>query len=148
MAALARAKQMNEGLGDDAEDTAIAVFTRAKNSAGRSEEEKAWVALDVLVNPYKYAHVTEAEAEEMKFDEAYKVKPGVHREDVKRILALPRSLNLALPFLFSEEEVEMHRLLLKYTYGRGEEYYVRLDGESQNKKATTRSTTSAAAAGR
>ena len=45
---------------------------------GRSEEEKAWVALDVLVNPYKYAHVSEAEAEEMKHDEGYKVKGGVY----------------------------------------------------------------------
>ena len=94
--------------------------------------------LSIVINRYKYAHVNEAEAEEMKFDEAYKVKSGVHREDVKRILSLPKSLNMAMPFLFNLEEIEMHRLLLKYTYGRGEEYYTRLDAKSQNTKGNNR----------
>lgn len=45
---------MNAGLGgveEEEEVNSIAVFTRAKSSSGRTDEEKAWVALDVLINP-------------------------------------------------------------------------------------------------
>lgn len=43
-------------------------------SSQRSREEKQWVAMDVLVNPQCYTHVTEIEADEMRFDDDYEVQ--------------------------------------------------------------------------
>jgi G3E family GTPase len=45
----------------------------------RSRDEKRWVSMDVLVNPNLYGHVSEIEAEEMKFDDTYEV--GYHPKD-------------------------------------------------------------------
>lgn len=95
------------------ESDKVAELTRLKPSALRSAEEKAWVGLDLLVNPEKYGHVTEMQAEEMKYDEQYQIRPGVGKEDIERILKLPRQLSLALPFLFTPDEIEIHRLTLK-----------------------------------
>jgi hypothetical protein len=47
-------------------------------SVQRTKEEKRWVSMDVLLNPELYAHVTEVEAEEMKFDEEYEVRGVAH----------------------------------------------------------------------
>jgi hypothetical protein len=38
-----------EDQGDD--EISVAIYTRAKHTSSRSDEEKAWVALDVLANP-------------------------------------------------------------------------------------------------
>ena len=76
--------------------------------------------------------MTEMQAEEMKYDENYQVRPGVGKEDVDRILKLPRQLSLALPFLFTPDEVEIHRLTLKYTFGKSEMYFIDQDGRCQN----------------
>jgi hypothetical protein len=103
---------------EDINEASIAQFTRAKHTSARTEEEKSWVALDVLIHPHRYAHVTEEEAEIMKYDKGYhvwrdekKIKGGdVEPEDVIRILALPNPINLALPFLFTMREIEIHRL--------------------------------------
>jgi hypothetical protein len=56
------------------------VQVRHTASSQRSREEKQWVAMDVLVNPQCYTHVTEIEADEMRFDDDYEVtaqKKGV-----------------------------------------------------------------------
>ena len=45
----------------------LAGLVRQKNASERSREEKHWVACDVLLNPQLYSHVTEAEAEDMKY---------------------------------------------------------------------------------
>ena len=60
------------------------------------------------------------------------MKPGIGKEDVERILKLPRQLNLALPFLFTPDEIEIHRLCLKYTYGKSEMYFIDQDGRAQH----------------
>ena len=61
----------------------------------------------------------------MKFDKLYHVWRDVGNvgadptaADVERILALPRPINLALPFLFEPREVEWHRLFLKFSHGQ------------------------------
>lgn len=43
-------------------------------SQQRTRDEKRWVAMDVLVNPGLYAHISEIEADEMKFDDDYEVR--------------------------------------------------------------------------
>ena len=61
----------------------------------------------------------------MKYDSDY--APTLPPEDIERILALPRVLQLALPFLFSEQEIEAHRLLCMYTHEEGEAHFRSLD---------------------
>ncbi len=52
---------------DDASDLLLNM-TRLKPSVRRSAEEKAWIALDALLNPEYYdKHVSEQEHEEMKY---------------------------------------------------------------------------------
>lgn len=99
----------------------LAARVRRKLAAVRTGDEKRWVALDVLVNPAAYAHVTELDAEEMKFDPEY--APHLREEDVRRILALPHQLQLALPFLFTQSEIDAHRLLCHFTHEEGEEVF-------------------------
>jgi hypothetical protein len=53
------------------------------------------------------------------------------RSEVEAILALPRSAVEAMPFLKDDEAVEMHRLLTKYTLGRGEDFQRNQDAKSQ-----------------
>ena len=103
----------------------VAARVRHKKATDRSTDEKRWVALDVLINPIAYGHVSEAEAEEMKYDPEY--APKLPPEDIERILALPRVLQLALPFLFSQDEIEAHRLLCQYTHEEGEAHFRSLD---------------------
>ena len=43
----------------------------------------------------------------MKYDADY--APTLPPEDIERILALPGVLQLALPFLFSDQEIEAHQ---------------------------------------
>lgn len=51
-------------------------LTRLKASEKRSKEEKAWIALDALLNPDYYANnVSEQEVEEMTYDLDYQVRP-------------------------------------------------------------------------
>ena len=61
----------------------------------------------------------------MKYDSDY--APTLPPEDIERILALPRVLQLALPFLFSDVEIEAHRLLCMYTHEEGEAHFRSLD---------------------
>jgi hypothetical protein len=53
------------------------------------------------------------------------------RGDVEALLALPRSPVAAMPFLKDDEAVEIHRLLMKYSLGRGEEFQRAQDAKSQ-----------------
>ena len=58
-------------------------------------------------------------------------------QDVGRLLKLPQQLNLALPFLFTAEEIEMHRLLCQFTHEQGAEHFRKLDAASQAKGDAT-----------
>jgi len=73
----------------------------------------------------------------MKYDPLYHqwrdpsgATPNPTGDDVRRILALPRNLNLALPFLFTPREIEWHRLLVKYSHGQKLEMYEDADARS------------------
>ncbi|GMH66094.1 hypothetical protein TL16_g04355 [Triparma laevis f. inornata] len=103
---------------------------RLKQSEDRNKEEKAWVSMDVILNPEKYSHVSEVEAEEMKFDPDYSINFGVN--DIKRLLNLPPQIQLALPFLYTPLEIKAHLLLTKYCHEQGEAYFREMDATSQD----------------
>ena len=105
---------------------------RLKNGEDRTKEEKQWVSMDVILNPDKYSHVSEIEAEEMKFDPDYSIKFEVH--DIKRLLSLPPQIQLALPFLYTSIEIRAHQLLTKFTHEQGEQYFKNKDLKSQDLK--------------
>lgn len=117
-------------------------LTRLKPSVRRTTEEKMWVALDALLNPTYYDdNVPVAEREEMRYDAVYQAwqnaraeasQPPLTRDEVARILALPRSPASALPFLQNAEQVEMHRLLMKFSLGRGEPFQKHKDACAQD----------------
>jgi hypothetical protein len=76
--------------------------------------------------------VSEVEAEEMKFDPDYSIKFNVG--DIKRLLALPPQIQLALPFLYSNVEVKAHELLTRFTMEQGEKYFLEKDKATQDEE--------------
>lgn len=107
-----------------------AVRIRAMHHRNRSLDEKRWVALDAVVNPTLYHHVTPAEAEEMQWDVSYYTR--LDREDILRVLSLPIQVHLALPFLHTPDEINAHELLGHYTLGVAADHFSRLDKNSQD----------------
>lgn len=103
---------------------------RAAPHRKRTSDEKRWVALDAVMNPKLYHHVTLAEAEEMRWDTLYYTR--LDRDDIVRVLALPTQIQLALPFLHTPAEVDAHELLGRYTLGVGGDHFARLDKNSQD----------------
>ena len=103
---------------------------RAAPHRKRTSDEKRWVALDAVMNPKMYHHVTLAEAEEMRWDTLYYTR--LDRDDIVRVLALPTQIQLALPFLHTPAEVDAHELLGRYTLGVGGDHFARLDKNSQD----------------
>lgn len=101
----------------------------------RTADEKRWVALDAVLNPQLYHHVTVAEAEEMRWDTLYYTR--LDREDIVRVLSLPSQVQLALPFLHTPDEVSAHELLARFTSGFSLNHFARLDMNSQDLCITT-----------
>lgn len=132
---------------DQGQLLSLAYKVRNTPSADRTKDEKRWVSMDVLVNSGLYTHVTELEAEAMKFDEEYEVSlPSVlcvaglgllmllfylqitlDREEVQRILKLPSEIQLALPFLHNPDQLYAHKILNHYSKEKGEEHYKQKD---------------------
>ncbi|CAM9129624.1 unnamed protein product, partial [Hapterophycus canaliculatus] len=108
---------------------------RATPHLSRTHDEKSWVALDAVVNPQLYHHVTLAEAEEMRWDALYYTR--LDREDVLRIMSLPPQVQLALPFLHTPSEVAAHELLMRYSLGMNAEHFAQLDKNSQDISRTS-----------
>lgn len=96
----------------------------------RTPDEKRWVALDAVVNPQLYHHVTLAEAEEMRWDALYYTR--LDREDILRVLSLPPQVQLALPFLHTPDEVAAHELLARYSLGISADHFAQQDKTSQD----------------
>lgn len=94
---------------------------RLKNPENRTKEEKQFVGIDLILFPEAYSHISLLEAEQMKMDEDYQC--SLTKNDLHRILNLPKVINLALPFLLSEEEIQAHYLLNKYIRGKDESFY-------------------------
>lgn len=103
---------------------------RAMHHRSRVADEKRWVALDAVLNPHLYHHVTLGDAEEMRWDTLYYTR--LDREDITRLLSLPVLVQLALPFLHTPDEVAAHELLGRYTLGLSADHFSRLDSTSQD----------------
>lgn len=103
---------------------------RMMHHRNRNLDEKRWVALDAVVNPTLYHHVTPAEAEEMRWDVSYFTR--LDREDILRVLSLPIQVHLALPFLHTPDEINAHELLGRYTLGIAADHFSRSDKNSQD----------------
>eukprot|EP00947_MAST-08B_sp_MAST-8B-sp1_P000928 g928.t1 len=91
--------------------------TRRKAADSRTDDEKAWVSYDLLLNPDEYMDLDDADLEVYKYDEKYKC--NLPLEALQRVVALPEALNLAMPFLRSADEIRAHQLIQKYTFERG-----------------------------
>ena len=91
---------------------------RYKESDLRSKEERKFVAIDLVLNPEAYLHVTVVEAEQMQFDDDYHC--FFSKSDLTRIMNLPNQINLALPFLNTADEIDAHRLINKFLRGLDE----------------------------
>ena len=122
-----------------------AARVRATPHRNRTDDEKKWLALDAVVNPQLYHHVTLAEAEEMRWDALYYTR--LDREDVLRVLSLPPQVQLALPFLHTPVEVAAHELLARYSHGIDPDHFARLDKDSQDACDRTIATSSTTGGG-
>eukprot|EP00948_MAST-09A_sp_MAST-9A-sp1_P001552 g1552.t1 len=121
--------EMKNAMADIAKSSAQQLSTLAKKVRGtpadeRTLEEKRWVSYDMMMNPGAYPvlmdpSINEHDADVYKFDENY--RSNLDESVVRRIAVLPEQLNLALPFLYSDLEIECHALLQKYTFARGED---------------------------
>ncbi|EEY56429.1 uncharacterized protein PITG_09960 [Phytophthora infestans T30-4] len=112
------------------EEEGVAESVRLKKHVDRSPEEKMWVALDFLLNfAYYYKHVTAEEVEIIQKSAEYQQqsKAKLTVDQLQRLMQLPARNCLALAFFKSQEEMEAHYLLRKYTVGDGEEYFAQLD---------------------
>ncbi|GMF19497.1 unnamed protein product [Phytophthora lilii] len=108
----------------------IAESVRLKKHADRSSEEKRWVALDFLTSfAHYYKHVAPDEVDIIQKSTEYQQnsEKKLKVEDLQRLMQLPARNCLAFAFFKSQEEMEAHYLLRKYTFGDGEEYFARLD---------------------
>lgn len=106
------------------------VQIRSKPSHQRSLEEKQWVALDILINKDLYRELSAVEKEELQLNDEYKTQ--LKEEDVRRILGLPREIQLALPHMKSPAEVDAHKLLTTYTLEHGHVEFAKADEQSQD----------------
>lgn len=108
----------------------VAAHVRITPHRTRTPDEKRWVALDAVLNPHLYHHVTLTEAEEMKWDTLYYTR--LDREDILRIISLPPQIQLALPLLHTPDDVVAHELLRRFTLGISPDYFAKLDRNSQD----------------
>ena len=88
---------------------------RLTDSDLRTKEERQFVAIDLVLYPDAYFHLTIAEAEQMQFDSDYSCP--LSKPDIERIMKLPEQVNLALPFLSTDDEINVHKLVNKYYRG-------------------------------
>lgn len=93
-------------------------------------EEKRWVALDILLNEELYNSLSAVEQEELQLNDEYKTQ--LRAENVARILELPHEIQLSLPHLASQAEIEAHGLLMKYTHEHGDAEFSKADEGNQS----------------
>jgi hypothetical protein len=98
---------------------------RLKDYELRNKDERQFIGIDLILYPNEYLALTSVEIEQMSFDEDYQCH--LSKSDLQRILKLPEAINLALPFLHTVEEVNCHRLIMKYYKNRDENFYKNLD---------------------
>ncbi|RLN71930.1 hypothetical protein BBJ28_00015318 [Nothophytophthora sp. Chile5] len=111
-------------------DEALAELVRLKKHEDRSAEEKRWVGLDFLVNfAHYYKHVAPEEVELIQKNGDYQFQSDLKltAELIQRLTLLPARNCLAFAFFKSREEMEIHHLLRKFTFGDGEERVAQQD---------------------
>ena len=85
---------------------------------------------DLVLDPQAYNKISYLELEQIQADENYHFDFSL--EVIERIDKLPSLISLALPFLRTLDEVEIHRLLNKYNRGLHDSFYRRRDSETTN----------------
>lgn len=111
---------------------------RGKRHANRTVEERLWVAMDFALyfaRYYKTVNPEEVELVARNVDGAYKTT--LTKDQIERLLTLPGRNCLALAFIKSQEELEAHALLRKFTFGDGEDHFAQLDKEFVAVSGTT-----------
>lgn len=98
---------------------------RLKNLAYHTKDEKLFMSLDLIIDPWAYSNLTPAEIEIMKNDILYRSDLTV--ADLERIDKLPPLISIALPFLLTSQEIEAHRLLNKYKRDLDDEVFLKKD---------------------
>lgn len=120
---LSRMLDVMEGNGD------IIDKIRLKDPELRTKDERKYLGLDMILNPEGYIHLTSLEIEQMKFDKDYHC--DLSASDLKRIRDLPEQIQLALPFLNTDVEVDCHRLFNKFFRSKDEAHFRMLDFMSE-----------------
>ena len=84
----------------------------------------------MVLDPQAYTKISFLELEQIQVDENYHFDFSL--EVIERIDKLPPLISLALPFLRTLDEVEIHRLLNKYKRGLSDSFYQDRDSETSN----------------
>jgi hypothetical protein len=98
---------------DQANPTIVAL--RKKEPDLRTQDERKFVGIDIIMNPGVYSNISIVEAEQMQFDEDYQCE--LTKDHLIRIERLPPEICLALPFLTNPYEINVHRLINLFKRG-------------------------------
>ena len=79
----------------------------------------------MILDPDAYTSLSLLELKQMQFDEDYQCE--YTKYDLNRIDKLPPQISLALPFLPTKEEVEVHRIMNKYRRDLDESDFKKID---------------------
>ena len=103
---------------------------RLKEHEGRTNDEKSFLGMDMIMQPEAYQYLSVQEAEIMRFDIEYRW--DLNKDDFERIWKLPEQINLALPFLFTSEEIKAHRLFNLFVRKVDDNFFRVKDYNSEN----------------
>jgi hypothetical protein len=99
----------------------LAEKVRVKDPELRTLDDKRFLGMDLIRAPHFYEHLSSTEIEEMHYDVNYQCTLSL--PDLERIEKLPDQVALALPFLYTSEEIQIHRLMNKYLRGKDDDYF-------------------------
>ena len=122
---------------DSVNSTDFAQSIRDKDPQIRSRDERRFIGIDIILNPQAYASLSITEAEEMQFDPDYQCE--LTKLKLQKIVHLPENICLAAPFLHSQLEFDVHRILNKILKGYDDEYFRDVDAKSGDSRGTTMS---------
>jgi hypothetical protein len=79
----------------------------------------------------EYLELDYSEVEEMRWDDDYHCL--LSKSDLERIRKLPENITLALPFLHTQDEVEVHKIMNWFFRSLDEKYFRKRDFDSEAK---------------
>jgi hypothetical protein len=106
----------------------LASKTRNKAIDLRTQLDRQFIAVDLVLYPEKYQDLSSVEINEMKLHNDYKCP--LKRSDIERITKLPETINLALPFLHTPAEVNTHKIINLYYRGKSDDFFESKDKQS------------------